>query len=73
MREDNPATEIAREVEVVLARQGIERPGDSTGSYRFYATGDVERFRATGARFLQMPLTRVRALPLEKLDELVAP
>jgi glutamate racemase len=69
----NPAAEIAREVEAMLLRQGLERPGDAMGSYRFYTTGDVERFRATGARFLQMPLTRVRALSLEKLGELVAP
>ncbi len=69
----NPAAEIAREVEAMLLRQGIERPGDGLGSYRFYTTGDVERFRETGARFLQMPLTRVRALPLERLAELVAP
>ena len=69
----NPAAEIAREVEAMLLRQGLERPGDAMGSYRFYTTGDVERFRDTGARFLQMPLTRVRALPLEKLGELVAP
>lgn len=69
----NPAAEIAREVEAMLARQGLERPGDVMGSYRFYTTGDVERFRSTGARFLQMPLTRVRALPLERLGELVAP
>ncbi len=66
----NPAAEIAREVEAMLLRQGLERPGDEMGSYRFYTTGDVERFRETGARFLQMPLTRVRALPLEHLDEL---
>ena len=69
----NPAAEIAREVEAMLLRQGLERPGDVMGSYRFYTTGDVERFRETGARFLQMPLTRVRALPLERLGELVAP
>jgi len=69
----NPAAEIAREVEAMLLRQGLERSGDAMGSYRFYTTGDVERFRSTGARFLQMPLTRVRALPLEKLAELVAP
>ena len=69
----NPAAEIAREVEAMLLRQSLERPGDAIGSYRFYTTGDVERFRSTGARFLQMPLTRVRALPLEKLAELVAP
>jgi glutamate racemase len=69
----NPAAEIAREVEAMLVRQGLERTGDAMGSYRFYTTGDVERFRDTGARFLQMPLTRVRALPLEKLGELVTP
>ncbi len=68
----NPAAEIAREVETMLLRQGIERSADTMGSYRFYATGDVERFRSTGARFLQMPLTRVRALSLETLDQLVA-
>jgi glutamate racemase len=69
----NPAAEIAREVEAMLLRQGLERPGDEMGSYRFYTTGDVERFRETGARFLQMPLTRVRALTLEHLGELVTP
>jgi glutamate racemase len=66
----NPAAEIAREVEAMLLRQGLERPGGEMGSYRFYTTGDVERFRETGARFLQMPLTRVRALPLGHLSEL---
>ena len=69
----NPAAEIAREVEAMLLRQGLERPGEVMGSYRFYTTGDAERFRDTGARFLQMPLTRVRALPLARLDELVTP
>ena len=69
----NPAAEIARQVEAMLLRQGLERPGDVMGSYRFYTTGDAERFRGTGARFLQMPLTRVRALPLARLGELVAP
>jgi glutamate racemase len=69
----NPAAEIAREVEAMLLRQGLERPGDEMGSYRFYTTGDVERFRDTGARFLQMPLTRVRALSLEHLGELATP
>ena len=69
----NPAAEIAREVEAMLLRQGLERPGEVMGSYRFYTTGDAGRFRDTGARFLQMPLTRVRALPLARLDELVTP
>jgi glutamate racemase len=66
----NPAAEIAREVEAMLLRQGLERPGNEMGSYRFYTTGDVERFRDIGARFLQMPLTRVRALSLEHLGGL---
>lgn len=68
----NPAAEIAREVETLLQRQGLERPGDAMGSYRFYTTGDLEAFRRTGARFLQMPLTRVRALSPAWLRELVA-
>jgi len=69
----NPAAEIAREVEDILRRQGTAREEDRVGSYRFYATGDAEAFRAVGARFLQMPLTRVRKLPLDDLAGLVAP
>lgn len=69
----NPAAEIAREVEDILRRQGTARDEDRVGSYRFYATGDVEAFRTVGARFLQMPLTRVRKLPLDSLADLVAP
>ena len=68
----NPAAEIAREVEDTLQRQGLARSEDRVGSYRFYATGDVEAFRTVGARFLQMPLTRVRSLPLDTLGRLVA-
>jgi glutamate racemase len=69
----NPAAEIAREVEDILRRQGTARDEDRVGSYRFYATGDVDAFRTVGARFLQMPLTRVRKLPLDSLAGLVAP
>jgi glutamate racemase len=68
----NPAAEIAREVEQMLLRQEITREGDELGSYRFYTTGDTDTFRNVGARFLQMPLTRVRKLSLETLGELVA-
>jgi glutamate racemase len=68
----NPAAEIAREVEDTLQRQGIARTEDRVGSYRFYATGDVEAFRSVGARFLQMPLTRVRHLSLDALAGLVS-
>lgn len=66
----NPAAEIAREVDDILRRQGIARDEDRVGSYRFYTTGDVDAFRTVGARFLQMPLTRVRHLPLEQLAAL---
>ena len=56
----NPAAEIAREVEDILAAAGHRaRRATREGAYRFYCTGDVERFRSVGARFLQMPLTRV--------------
>ena len=69
----NPAAEIAREVELILQRQGVAHDGEQLGSYRFYTTGEPEPFRDVGARFLQMPLTRVRRLSLDALGELVAP
>jgi len=69
----NPAAEVAREVEHILRRQGIARDDESLGSYRFYTTGDPEAFRSVGARFLQMPLTRVRRVSLEALEALVPP
>ena len=69
----NPAAEVAREVEHILERQDIARTSEGLGSYRFYTTGDRDAFRSVGARFLQMPLTRVREVPLETLGALVAP
>lgn len=68
----NPAAEVAREVELILQRQGVAHHGEQLGSYRFYTTGEPEPFREVGARFLQMPLTRVRKLSLDALGELVA-
>jgi len=56
----NPAAEIAIEVEEILARRGLTRGGDREGEYEFFCTGEVESFRSVGARFLQMPLERVR-------------
>ena len=58
----NPAAEIAREVAEVLVRQGIEATPSAMGSYRFYCTGEVDAFRAVGARFLQMPLDDVEQI-----------
>lgn len=63
----NPALEIAREVGDVLSRQGIARQEDREGEYSFLCTGDVETFRAVGARFLQMPLGEVRQVGLDEL------
>jgi glutamate racemase len=65
----NPAAEVAREVEEILERRGIARREDREGAYRFFCTGDVESFRAVGARFLQMPLEDVTHVPLERLAD----
>ena len=69
----NPAAEVAAEVEVILARQGIGRQGvvgrvGGEGEYSFYCTGDPEAFRTVGARFLQMPIDDVRKVPLADLE-----
>jgi glutamate racemase len=64
----SPAAEIALEVEEMLARQGVAQDDDREGDYRFYCTGDVETFRAVGARFLQMPLERVEQISLGDTD-----
>ena len=67
----NPAAEIAREVAEVLVRQDIEQRRRAQGSYRFFCTGEVDAFRAVGARFLQMPLDDVEQVGLERLAALV--
>ncbi len=69
----NPAVEIAREVGDLLERQGIARRDDREGEYRFHCTGDVDTFRAVGARFLQMPIDRVQRVTLEELADGDAP
>ncbi|MFL5819750.1 MAG: glutamate racemase [Solirubrobacteraceae bacterium] len=50
---------MARRVEHALAVRGLDSPRTGEGDYRFLCTGDVEAFRALGARFLQMPLGEV--------------
>jgi glutamate racemase len=61
---------LARQVEHVLGVRGLahprgDRPGPpAQGEYRFLCTGDVERFRALGTRFLQMPLGEIRRVEL---------
>src|SRR3954447_16461559 len=61
---------VARQVEHVLGVRGLANPrGDrlgrpAQGEYRFLCTDDVERFRALGTRFLQMPLGQITRVEL---------
>jgi glutamate racemase len=56
---------LARQVEHVLGARDLANPrsGDLEGDYRFLCTGDVDAFRRSGTRFLQMPLG-----PVEHVD-----
>ncbi len=55
---------LSRQVDHVLGSRGLGSAREGEGTYRFLCTGDVERFRATGTRFLQMPLTEVEHVTL---------
>jgi glutamate racemase len=66
------AEETAREVAETLARKGIENEGGRDGSYRFLTTGDLDRFRALGERFLQLPLDGVRRVEIAELEAAAA-
>src|SRR5918996_3747378 len=66
------AEETAREVAETLARKGVENDAAREGRYRFLTTGDPEQFRATGARFLQLPIAEVEAVSLADLEAAVA-
>jgi len=61
------ADETAHEVAETLARKGIENDPSREGSYRFVTTGEPEIFRATGARFLQLPIAEVEHVELAAL------
>lgn len=52
--------ELAREVAEGLRRKALLRPPGREGRYRFACSGDPRAFRATGGRFLQMPLGEVQ-------------
>ena len=62
------AEETAREVAETLARKQIENDHTREGNYRFITTGDPEVFRATGARFLQLPIREVEHVELLELE-----
>jgi glutamate racemase len=66
------ADETAREVAETLARKGIENDASREGTYRFLTTGDPEVFRATGARFLQLPIAAVEHIELHELARVAA-
>jgi glutamate racemase len=54
----------ARQVEHALASRGLDATREDEGRYSFLCTGDVEKFRALGTRFLQMPLGEVTQVVL---------
>ena len=66
------ADETAREVAETLARKRIENDAAREGNYRFLTTGDPAVFRATGARFLQLPIDEVGHVELADLAEVAA-
>jgi len=66
------ADETAREVAETLARKGLERSADGEGAYRFLTTGDPESFRATGSRFLQLPIDHVEHVAIAELARAAA-
>ena len=56
---------IARQVEHVLGSRGLGNPGTCEGEYRFLTSGDPEALRASGTRFLQLPLGPVEHVALQ--------
>lgn len=63
---------IAGEVEAALRDAGIENDPDRRGAYRFLSSGDPERFRAQGTRFLQLPLGEVRRVGVAGVERAAA-
>jgi glutamate racemase len=55
---------LARQVEHALASRDLVNPRADEGDYAFLCTGDPERFRALGTRFLQMPMHSVTQVRL---------
>jgi glutamate racemase len=55
---------LARQADHVLGSRGLASPRQGEGEYRFMCTGDVDKFRDLGTRFLQMPLGQVEHVTL---------
>ena len=66
------AEETAREVAEALERKGIGNEQAREGAYRFLTTGDPERFRTLGERFLQLPLGGVESVAISELEAAAA-
>ncbi|HEX4521549.1 MAG TPA: glutamate racemase [Gaiellaceae bacterium] len=62
------AEETAREVDETLRRKGWENAADREGAYSFLTTGDPGVFRASGERFLQLPLGEVTRVSVAELE-----
>ena len=66
------AEETAREVAETLERKTIANEHGREGIYRFLTTGDPERFRTLGERFLQLPLGEVEQVAIAELEAAAA-
>jgi glutamate racemase len=66
------AEETAREVAETLSRKGIENDPKREGGYRFLTTGDIDRFKELGQRFLQLPLDGVARVEIAELEAAAA-
>jgi glutamate racemase len=56
---------VARQVEHVLGSRGLANPGAAEGQYRFLTSGDPEALRASGTRFLQLPIGSVEHVAVQ--------
>ena len=52
----DPGEPVARRVEYLLQEHDLAAPPDAVPTYRFYTTGDPERFRAVASRLLGYPI-----------------
>ncbi len=62
------ADETAAEVAETLRRKRLENDPRREGSYRFLTTGDPDAFRASGRRFLQLPIGDVEHVTTADLE-----
>jgi glutamate racemase len=66
------ADETAREVAETLRRKRLENDPGREGTYRFLTTGDPDAFRASGSRFLQLPIGDVEHVTVADLQAAAA-